>query len=456
MRWTCISLLTVAAAASLPGQESPKAQPPTQAPTQAKDEFLLSRVDGKQWKVKLTGVRGRDNALELSVQHLGRNRWVGVKDVLALHGPAPKVQTDVAVYLVAGGELKGRLSGGRALDELDETFLVATSALGTVPVQVDRLRCVVFRSNAPLAGPAAFQLPKGTKEKEAVFKRARRGFDTILGEVERFTADGILFQPTRAEAPLLFRYSELAAFALRGGVGPEGAGAEGTGPHTVGQVQLITTAGDLLRVRMLRVAAGKLWISTEGVELQVPLARIAALSFRGGKLLDGKVPAGTGRVYLSELPVLREEERASADDLGTRPLFRYRRDRTASGGFVGSRRHPADGFLTVDGRTYGKGLGVHSRSKLIFRVPEGHTRFHALVGIDDEVLALGVRGNADVRVLMRDKVLFTAKGLQRGQPPRNLGILKVEPGALLTLEVDFGQGMFLGDRVDWLSPVFLR
>jgi hypothetical protein len=445
MRWTCISLLTVAAAASLPGQESPQAQP------QAEDEFLLSRVDGKQWKVKLTGVRGRDNTLELSVQHLGRSRWVGVKDVLALHGPAPKVESSVAVYLVAGGELKGRLSSGGALDELDETVLVATPALGTVPVQVDRLRCVVFRSNAPLAGPAAFQLPKGTKEKEAVFKRARRGFDTILGEVERFTADGILFQPTRAEAPLLFRYSELAAFALRGGVGPEGAGPEGTGPHTVGQVQLITTAGDLLRVRLLRVAEGKLWISTEGVELQVPLTRIAALSFRGGNFRGGK-----GRVYLSELPVLREEERASADDLGARPLFKYRRDRTASGGFVGSRRHPADGFLTVDGRTYGKGLGVHSRSQLVFRVPDGHTRFHALVGIDDEVLALGVRGNADVRVKMRDKVLFTAKGLQRGQPPRNLGILKVEPGALLTLEVDFGQGMFLGDRVDWLSPVFLR
>ncbi len=438
MRWLCIPLLMLVPAPVLPGQEQ---QPPTQARTPPA-QFLLSRVDGKQWQVELLEVRGRGEALAVRVRTLrvqgpGQTRWLGIQELLALHGPAPNVQSKVAVYLVGGAELKGRITGGGANDE---TVLVATPALGTVQVEVDRLRCMVFRDRAPLAGPAVFQLPRDTKEEEAVFQRVRRGFDTILGEVERFTADGILFQPSRAEAPRLFRYRELAGFAFRGGVGREKPGPKG------GQVQLITTAGDLLRVELLRVADGQLWMRAESGELGVPLAKVAALTFLSGR----------GRRYLSELPVQQAEERASADDLGARPLFRYRRDRTASGGFVGDARHPADGFLTVRGRTYGKGLGVHSRSKLTFRVPKGCTRFHALVGIDDEVLALGVRGNADVRVTMHDKVLFQAKGLQRGQPPRSLGILRVEPGALLTLEVDFGKAMFLGDRVDWLSPVFLH
>jgi len=415
----------VASATPLLGQEPV-------AGTRPEPQFLLSRVDGTKWQVRLSGVRGKGEALELAVQRLGQTTWVRVADLLGLHGPAAKVQSQAAVYLVEGGELKGRITDG---GKHGETLTVATAALGAVVVRVDRLRCIVFRDNAPVSGEA-FVLPDGTKDDEAVFKRARRGFDTILGQVGRFTGEGILFHIPGAEFPQLFRYRKLAGFALRGG----------DKPADPGPVQLITTAGDLLRVRLLRVSEGKLWVTAEGLELQVPLARIAALSFL----------SGGDRHYLSDLPVLREEERASADELGTRPLFSYRRDRTASGGFVAGRRHPADGFLTVHGHTYGKGLGVHSHSRLTFRVPPGYTRFHALVGIDDEVMAMGVRGDADVRVKMRDKILFTAKGLRRGQAPRSVGVLAVEPGALITLEVDFGKAMFLGDRVDWLSPVFLR
>jgi hypothetical protein len=417
MRWSCILLLWVAQVAPLPAQETP---------------FLLSRSDGKQWQVRWTGIRGQGADLQLRVRHLTQTRWVGIQEVLELHGPAPKVKASAAIYLVGGSELKGQITGG---DEGGNTLTVSTPALGALVVQVDRLRCIVFRENAPLADNG-FQLPEGTKREEALFKRARRGFDTILGEVERFTGEGILFVVPRADYPQLFRYRELAGYAFRGGYK-----AKDPGP-----VQLITTGGDLLRVHLLSLSNGKLSFRTEGSKLQIPLDRIASLAFLS-------VP---GCRYLSELPVLREEERASADDLGTAPLFRFRRDRTASGGFVGKARHPADGFLTVHGHTYGRGLGVHSRSKLTFRVPKGCTRFHALVGIDDEVLATGIRGDADVQVKMRDKVLFQAKGLRRGQAPHNLGILKVEPGALLTLEVDFGKAMFLGDRVDWLNPVFLR
>ena len=154
---------------------------------------------------------------------------------------------------MGGGELKGKLVGG---ERNGETVQVVTPALGPLTVRVDRLRGVVFRARAPLAGPGAFRLPDGTKEKEAVFRTARRGFDTILGGVVRFTADGVLFEPSR-EAHRLFRYRDLAGYALRGG----------DGPQKPGSVQLITTSGDVLQVRLLRVADGKLWVRAEGLEL---------------------------------------------------------------------------------------------------------------------------------------------------------------------------------------------
>jgi hypothetical protein len=120
------------------------------------------------------------------------------------------------------------------------------------------------------------------------------------------------------------------------------------------------------------------------------------------------------------------------------------------------RRSLADGFLVVQGFTYGKGLGVHSKSVLTYRVPPGMSRFYARVAVDDEVKSLGVTGDADVVVRLGDQELFSAKGLRRGEAPRSLGVLRVAPGSLLTLEVDFGKGLFLGDRVDWLSAVFLK
>jgi hypothetical protein len=75
--------------------------------------------------------------------------------------------------------------------------------------------------------------------------------------------------------------------------------------------------------------------------------------------------------------------------------------------------------------------------------------------LDDSALALPVRGTVDVRVVAGTATLFEAKELAAGTSPRATGLLPVKPGQLLTLEVDYGKGRDLGDRVDWLMPVFL-
>ena len=71
----------VPSTAPLLGQEAVAATPP-------EPRFLLSRVDGTRSLVQLTGVRGRGEALELRVRRLNQTRWVAVKEVLGLQGPA--------------------------------------------------------------------------------------------------------------------------------------------------------------------------------------------------------------------------------------------------------------------------------------------------------------------------------------------------------------------------------
>jgi hypothetical protein len=113
------------------------------------------------------------------------------------------------------------------------------------------------------------------------------------------------------------------------------------------------------------------------------------------------------------------------------------------------------GPLVAAERTHAKGLGVHSRSRLVFTVPDGAGSFWTRVAIDDSAGSLVVRANADVRVLVGGAVRFEHKGLEPGQGTRDTGLMPVRPGETVTLEVDFGKGRDLGDRVAWLSPVFL-
>ncbi len=110
----------------------------------------------------------------------------------------------------------------------------------------------------------------------------------------------------------------------------------------------------------------------------------------------------------------------------------------------------------VAGRTWGSGIGVHSRSRLVYQVPAGAQAFCTRVGIDDSALALTPRANVDVRIQIGDKVAFEQKGLQPGVEPRSTGLLAVKPGDRVELLVDFGSGRDLADRVDWLLPVFLQ
>lgn len=400
------------------------------ATLQAQD-FLLSRTDGSQLRGRVVGLAGSGEDHQLVFATADTRMSVPWTEILALQGPSPKVDAEVAVHLVGGDELKGRITGG---DDEGETLLLETS-LGSVTIPLDRLRTVVFRARAKTRGPAEFRIAKDDDFDEAVFLEAGRGLDVQGGEIDRLTERGIYFARLGDELARMYRFDSLVGLAIREGVAPE----------KLGGWSLISTAGDRLRVDVLEAGAEQLRVRTEFGDKALAYSGVAALTRLVGT-----------RIYLSDLQPLRVEEVGDDGDLDKAPLYTFQRDRTVSGGVLLGERSSADGFLVADGRTYGKGLGVHSKCVLIYRVPPKMTKFHARVAIDDEVKALGIKGDADVAVRSGDKLLWRSAGLRRGHKPRSLGILKVEPGSTLTLEVEFGKGLFAGDRIDWLSAVFLN
>ncbi|MCC6672386.1 MAG: NPCBM/NEW2 domain-containing protein [Planctomycetes bacterium] len=386
----------------------------------AAQEVAVSLADGTLARGRLTKVEDPGG---ITLAGTADTRVLPRAGVLGVHGPAPRLEgASVVVHRQDGGRWAGDLRGG---DASGESLLVGSRSLGEVSESVDRIRAILFRRQAGEISVEDLVLPEQTKNDEALFRRARRGVDRILGAIERFTPTSVYFQVEGEAEPREFPYSALVGIAIRGA---------SAGSTPAGDL-VITRAGDVVRCRVLGLDQDALRLSLgEDRTLRLPVAELSSWT-----LLE------PGRRFLSDLEAQAVEEASYFEPAG-RPLFPVQRDHTVTGGFLAS-----------GGLAFGKGLGVHSRSRLRFVVPPGVRWFQALVGVDDEILtaAPGLRGDVDVRVRLGDKVLRTQEGLRGGMPPVHLGNLAVRPGDVLALEVEFGKGLDLADRVGWYQAVFL-
>lgn len=350
-----------------------------------------------------------DGGLECTASGGGK-RMVPAGELLAIHGAPVVLPALWAAHLVGGELVRGALVGGdRGGDRLD----VLSPVLGTVPIPVDRLALWAGPEVPPLL---PLELPEGVDE--ALFVRAKVGFDVIAGTLHQFGSAGVRFQPEDGE-PRWFGGNDFVALRLR----PEPA------PATDPVAWLTTRTGDRLRVDRWQCDGETFVVVVHGgVELRLRSVDLASLTCLGG-----------GAVFASDLEPSDVQQAGIDGDV----VHGWQRDHNVLGA-----------PLQVAGRSHGKGLGVHSRSRLSFRVPAGAARFWTRVGLDDSVRTLPLLPDVSVRIEVDGKVVFARDGLRAGQLV-DPGPLPVVAGAVVVLDVDVGRGRDLGDRVDWLSPVFL-
>lgn len=161
---------------------------------------------------------------------------------------------------------------------------------------------------------------------------------------------------------------------------------------------------------------------------------IRSISFRNGRV-----------VYVSDLAPAAVEENANyirtpnaaPGDLA----FPHRSDRNASGG-----------GLSIRGRTFRKGIGVHAYSSLEYTLNEEYERFLVTVGIDD--CAEG-RGNADFQVYA-DGTLVKSVTLRGRDAPYELDLKNLSLVTTLKLVVDFGADGGVSDYADWAGARLIR
>ncbi|HTI52284.1 MAG TPA: NPCBM/NEW2 domain-containing protein [Planctomycetaceae bacterium] len=189
--------------------------------------------------------------------------------------------------------------------------------------------------------------------------------------------------------------------------------------------QLDLTGGDQLQaVQVTGNAAGFRARLAAGVDATLATTDITSLDFSAGKIR-----------YLSQLEP-RDVKYVPYFDL----VSEYRRDRSLDGK-----------ALSLGGKTYARGLAIHSKTTLRYRIAGEYTRLKAVMGIDDSVCrqyAVRVTISGDGKALFEGDVRGT-------DAPRPLD-LDVTGVRDLEILVDFGGDLDSCDHLDLADAKLLK
>jgi hypothetical protein len=285
----------------------------------------------------------------------------------------------------------------------------------TMELRLDTVAAVRFQAETPEIAEHWSRLRSTAPATDLLVTRKAEAIDYHRGVVGDVDADVVRFQADGESLPV-------KRSKLQGVIYYRTAVAEA--PHSV--CRITGADGSSWPAASVSLDGSDLsWKTPSGLEIRRPMDAIARIDFSQGKV-----------VYLSDL----EPESAEwTPYLGTgRPL-----DSLVS--FFGPRndRSLLSGPLLLDGKSYQKGLALHSRTVVTYRLPDGVEHFRAIAGIDDRV-----RPRGSVRLIVRgdDRVLFDemVDGAQTAVPVH----VDVGDARRLTIVVDFADDTDIADHLD--------
>ncbi len=191
--------------------------------------------------------------------------------------------------------------------------------------------------------------------------------------------------------------------------------------------RLVEANGSTWDAHTLGLDGGQVqWTTPLGLTVKRPLGELAKIDFSQGKI-----------VYLSDLKPESVEWTpyiAAGKPLASwSEFFRPRNDQSLR-----------SGPLELGGKTYKKGLALHSRTTMVYRLPGRFHRFKAMAGIDDRF-----RPRGNVRLVIRgdDQVLATLTVAGTDEQPQPIDV-DLGGARRLTILADFGDDLDVADHLD--------
>lgn len=179
------------------------------------------------------------------------------------------------------------------------------------------------------------------------------------------------------------------------------------------------------------------------------VAKVDSLSKAGVlklKLSQGTIPVAwasvnTVDVYSDRLRYVSDLKPAAVNERAIVTLAQsWKKDRSVTGG-----------PLTVGGKTYEKGLGVHARSELTFAVDEQYETFSAVIGLDE---GNGRKGDCEFVVRADGRELYRKRLTGKDKPVRVN--VKIAGAKRLTLLVEPGKNLDIADHANWCAASLIR
>jgi len=370
---------------------------------------LAVPVDGEPFGARLASV---DAQGKLGFDAAGKPRMLTASNLVTWGQPA-ELRRGPILVMADGGFLPAALLGA------DRAYLSADSArLGILKMPLDSLAGIIFC------------LPPHLAELDALLDRVARG----EGQTDRLILDN---------------GDEVAGLIEAESLGSNKLKIKGNlGPVEVAVRRVVALVFNPALRQQPAAQAGAAWIGlSDGARFLANRLQLEGdsldLTIHSGakwkaaaKDLVFLMPRTSHAVYLSDI---RPDEYRFVPYLETK--WPYKTDRNVTGG-----------QLRCGGRLYLKGLGLHSASRLSYRLDQPWSRFQAELGIDDST---GGRGSVGFRVLVDGVQKYISPPIRGGMPPQAVSI-DLTDAKKLDLVVDFGEAGDVLDHADWLGARLVK
>ncbi len=328
-----------------------------------------------------------------------------------------KLNPKAVVILPDTSELWGEL-----LPEGGEILTIRTTTVGTLKVPLEKVRGIVFPPSFPrVRAFERFRLRlRSTHDTDTVYSTDGTA---AQGIVERVSPEKIVIDSESLGA-LTFPGSRVRGVAL--------APVEPWQKPDGVRLGFVLADGCLLWGTPVDATGGLCTIKTIVGLVRIGFSKTNELLVSGGSW-----------VYLDAMEPTAVVEKSMLGDM----VWPYRRNVNVMGG-----------PLRMQQKRYHRGLGVHSYSKLTYRLHGRFTRFRARAGLDESAVDenLDTRfGNVVFAVYVDGEKRFDSGAVSWNDSPQRIS-LDVTGADTLDLVVDTGAGLHVRDRADWVEARILR
>jgi hypothetical protein len=381
-----------------------------QASAAAQATWTLTTADFKTQSVNVVAID--ESGAKVTRAHGGDQSTIPWQQILQLDrsaaaagaspSPTTKPETSKFILHLANGD---RVAGD-AVGMEGETLAWNSPAAGRVDVKLKQVLAIARAGEPP---------PRRDPQRTTDVIFLSNG-DTARGLLSAVDKTGLTVQADGNAVPV--PWDAVRAVALASVASAKAAKNERG-------VRVTLADGSVLSGAAFTLAADKATLGTGDAKRDLPASAVVAI-----EQVNGPV------AWLSSLP---PGENVQTPFLET--LFPARMDRTVRGETI-----------RFGDRTFPRGIGVHSYSRLVWQLPEGnrYKTFRTQYAIDgDKPYA-----NVTVRVKLDDKVVHETQNFVAGK----LADVVQAPLAgakTLTLEVDYGKTYDVQDRFNWIEPALL-